>query len=97
LHQLNISGLEPFAKELQTASSYAVLAPQDNIVIEFALQSVNESCACNIFIASAQIESFFELPSSTNLITAYENKQVHSFSFSHKIKTLVLKILVLKS
>lgn len=96
MHQLNISGLAPFAQELKVTSSYAVLAPQDNIVIEFALQSVNESCACNIFIASAQIESFFELPSSTNLITAYENNQVHSFSFSAQNKDFGIKELVKK-
>ncbi|ALS33687.1 hypothetical protein PTRA_a2614 [Pseudoalteromonas translucida KMM 520] len=96
MHQLNISGLEPFAKELQTASSYAVLAPQDNIVIEFVLHCVNESYLGDVFIVSTQVESFFDLPSSTNLITAYENKQVYPFSFSAQKKDLGVKLLVKK-
>ena len=39
MHNFNITGLEPAAKELKSASSYAVLAPLDNFVIEFALHA----------------------------------------------------------
>jgi cellulose biosynthesis protein BcsE len=86
VHKINIVGLDPAAAELKSAASYAILAPLDNFVIEFALQSINlEDVDQNVFIVSSQIESFFESSFSTALFKTYQQARVHSFSFTNKI------------
>jgi len=82
VHNFNITGLEPAAKELKPASSYAVLAPLDNFVIEVALHSINASLNNDIFIVSQEIESFFDSSFSNALNLAYEQSRVHPFSLS---------------
>ncbi|MBQ4798171.1 cellulose biosynthesis protein BcsE [Pseudoalteromonas sp. MMG006] len=82
MHNFNITGLEPAAKELKPASSYAVLAPLDNFVIEVSLHSVNASLNNDIFIVSQEIESFFDSSFSHALNLAYEQSRVHPFSLS---------------
>ncbi|MEL0633291.1 cellulose biosynthesis protein BcsE [Pseudoalteromonas carrageenovora] len=82
MHNFNITGLEPAAKELKPASSYAVLAPLDNFVIEVALHSINASLNNDIFIVSQEIESFFDSSFSNALNLAYEQSRVHPFSLS---------------
>jgi len=82
VHNFNITGLEPAAKELKSASSYAVLAPLDNFVIELALHSINPSLVNDIFIVSQEIESFFDSSFSQALNSAYEKNRVHPFSLS---------------
>jgi len=82
VHNFNITGLEPAAKELKSASSYAVLAPLDNFVIEVALHSVNASLNNDIFVVSQEIESFFDSSFSNALNLAYEQSRVHPFSLS---------------
>ncbi|MBW4966395.1 cellulose biosynthesis protein BcsE [Pseudoalteromonas sp. CR1] len=82
MHNFNIPGLEPAAKELKSASSYAVLAPLDNFVVELALHAVNQSLSNDIYIVSQEVESFFESPYSAALNNAYKRNKVHPFSFS---------------
>jgi hypothetical protein len=82
VHNFNIPGLEPAAKELKSASSYAVLAPLDNFVVELALHAVNQSLSNDIYIVSQEVESFFESPYSAALNNAYKRNKVHPFSFS---------------
>ena len=82
MHNFNITGLEPAAKELKSASSYAVLAPLDNFVVEFALHAINQNCANDIYIVSQDVESFFESSFSAAINTAYKRSKVHPFSLS---------------
>ncbi|WP_165739457.1 cellulose biosynthesis protein BcsE [Pseudoalteromonas sp. Z1A6] len=82
MHNFNITGLEPAAKELKSASSYAVLAPLDNFSIELALHSINQSLANNIYIVSQEIESFFDSSFSAPLNYAYKHNRVHPFSLA---------------
>ncbi|TMS81561.1 cellulose biosynthesis protein BcsE [Pseudoalteromonas sp. S554] len=82
MHNFNITGLEPAAKELKSASSYAVLAPLDNFVIEFALHAINQNFANDIYIVSQDVESFFESSFSAAINTAYKRSKVHPFSLS---------------
>lgn len=82
MHNFNITGLEPVAKELKLASSYAVLAPLDNLVIELALHAINPSLVSDIFIVSQEVESFFDSSFSAPLNYAYEHNRVHPFSLT---------------
>lgn len=82
MHNFNIMELEPAAKELKPASSYAVLAPLDNFAIELALHAVNQSFTSDIYIVSKEVESFFESPFAISLNHAYEHDRVHPFSIS---------------
>ena len=82
MHNFNITGLEPVAKELKLASSYAVLAPLDNLVIELALHAINPSLVNDIFIVSQEVESFFDSSFSAPLNYAYEHNRVHPFSLT---------------
>ncbi|GAB0110420.1 cellulose biosynthesis protein BcsE [Pseudoalteromonas distincta] len=82
MHNFNITGLEPAAKELKPASSYAVLAPLDNFAIELALHSINQSLVNDIYIVSQEIESFFDSSFSKPLNYAYEHNKVYPFSLS---------------
>ncbi|MBH0021994.1 cellulose biosynthesis protein BcsE [Pseudoalteromonas sp. SWXJ133] len=82
MHNFNITGLEPVAKELKLASSYAVLAPLDNLVIELALHAINPSLINDIFIVSQEVESFFDSSFSAPLNYAYEHNRVHPFSLT---------------
>jgi cellulose biosynthesis protein BcsE len=82
VHNFNITGLEPVAKELKLASSYAVLAPLDNLVIELALHAINPSLINDIFIVSQEVESFFDSSFSAPLNYAYEHNRVHPFSLT---------------
>ncbi|GAA59421.1 protease BcsE [Pseudoalteromonas sp. BSi20652] len=82
MHNFNITGLESAAKELKSASSYAVLAPLDNFVVELALHAINQSFSNDIYIVSQEVESFFESPFSSALNNAYKRNKVHPFSFS---------------
>jgi len=82
VHNFNITGLEPVAKELKLASSYAVLAPLDNLVIELALHAINPSLVSDIFIVSQEVESFFDSSFSAPLNYAYEHNRVHPFSLT---------------
>ena len=85
MHKFNITGLDPAAKEIKPASSYAILAPLDNLAIEFALHCVNLEAKSNIFVISSQIESFFESPFSNVLFDTYKQSRGHSFSFTKEI------------
>ncbi|MEI8666111.1 BcsE family c-di-GMP-binding protein [Pseudoalteromonas sp. B28] len=82
MHNFNITGLEPAAKELKSASSYAVLAPLDNFVIELALHSINQSLVNDIYIVSQEVESFFDSSFSASLNYAYKHNRVHPFSLA---------------
>ena len=82
MHNFNITGLEPVAKELKLASSYAVLAHLDNLVIELALHAINPSLINDIFIVSQEVESFFDSSFSAPLNYAYEHNRVHPFSLT---------------
>jgi len=82
VHNFNITGLEPVAKELKSASSYAVLAPLDNLVIELALHAINPSLINDIFIVSQEVETFFDSSFSAPLNYAYEHNRVHPFSLT---------------
>lgn len=85
MHKVNITGLNSTVREIKPASSYAILAPLDNLAIEFALQSIDVAANNNIFIISSQIESFFELPSSNALFDTYNQGRIYPFSFSNEI------------
>lgn len=92
MHKLNITGLNSAAKELNSAASYAILAPLDDFAIEFSLQSVdNDNKEQEIFIVSSHIDTFFESSFSTSLLTAYDDSRVHPFSFTSKISSWDLK------
>lgn len=84
LHKINILGLEPGAKELQPASSYVILAPLDRYLIDFSLAAIDESSVNNIFIVSAQIESFFESTYAEKLNLQYTKNRVFPFSLSQQ-------------
>ncbi|WP_282131838.1 cellulose biosynthesis protein BcsE [Pseudoalteromonas aliena] len=85
MHKFNITGLESAASEIKLAASYAILAPFDNLAIEFALQSVDVSGKNDVFIVSSQIESFYESPFSDVLFDVYDQGRVHSFSFTKEM------------
>ncbi|TMO07372.1 cellulose biosynthesis protein BcsE [Pseudoalteromonas sp. S558] len=85
MHKLNITGLDAAASEIKLAASYAILAPFDNLAIEFALQSVDVSGKNDVFIVSSQIESFYESPFSDALFDVYDQGRVHSFSFTKEM------------
>ncbi|MBB1384027.1 cellulose biosynthesis protein BcsE [Pseudoalteromonas sp. SG45-5] len=85
MHKLNITGLDAAANEIKLAASYAILAPFDNLAVEFALQSVDVNGKNDVFIVSSQIESFYESPFSDALFDVYDQGRVHSFSFTKEM------------
>ncbi|WP_213608695.1 cellulose biosynthesis protein BcsE [Pseudoalteromonas sp.] len=91
MYNFDITGLESAAKELKSASSYAILAPLDNFVIELALHSIKQSSIHDIYIVSQEVESFFESPFAESLNYAYEHSRVYPFFISSQAQKYSLE------
>jgi cellulose biosynthesis protein BcsE len=83
VHKFNVEGLSLAAQELKVSGCYAIIAPLENLVIDFALHAIEPADdKRNIFIASVNVESFFESDFSASLIQANDAAILHAFSFS---------------